>query len=99
MLGYHHPPGADTPLEQTPTGADTPPWERTPLEQTPPHLAQSMLGDTVNARAVRILLECNLVLMLLVNQCARLFYSINKGINHPKSNEYNRLVQNIVPSK
>ena len=53
------------PQEQaTPPGAE-------PLEQAPPELApprsrppplQSMLGDTVNARAVRILLECNLVL-------------------------------------
>ena len=44
----------------------TSPWSRHPPEQTPrdqvhPFLAQSMLGDTVNARAVRILLECNLV--------------------------------------
>ena len=47
-------------------------WDTTPQEQmrpsrhpastdTPPP-PQSMLGDTVNARAVRILLECNLVL-------------------------------------
>ena len=36
------------------------PRSRHPLEQTPP-LPQSMLRDTVNARAVRILLECNLV--------------------------------------
>ena len=57
--------GADTPLEQTfpreqtpPLGADTP-LEQTPLEQTTP--AQCMLGDTVNKRAVSILLECNLV--------------------------------------
>ena len=46
MLGYH-PPGADTPLEQTPPGADT-----TPGSRQPPR------ADT---RAVRILLECNLV--------------------------------------
>ena len=39
-----------------PLGADTP----TPGADTP--LPQSMLGDTVNARAVLILLECNLVL-------------------------------------
>ena len=41
----------------------TPPPHRagtTPLGAGTP-LAQSMLGDTVNARAVRILLECNLV--------------------------------------
>ena len=41
-------------------------WETPPAEQTPPPGSrhppvQSMLGDTVNARAVRILLECNLV--------------------------------------
>ena len=36
----------------------------TPHDQaTPP--AQNMLGDTVNARAVRILLECNLVFHFL----------------------------------
>ena len=65
---YH--PGADT--RQTPPQEQTPPREQTqPLEQTPPradppggrHLppAQSILGDTVDARAVRIILECNLV--------------------------------------
>ena len=48
---------------QCPLGADTllgadPPWEQTPLwEQTPPS-AQCMVGE----RAVRILLECILVL-------------------------------------
>ena len=51
MLG--HPPGADTPPDQAPPSP----------KQTPP--AQSMLGDTVNARAVRILLECNLVVNVL----------------------------------
>ena len=67
------PPGADTPSradtpreqtppEQTPLRADTPwkqttPGSRHPPEQTPPG---SMLGNTVNARAVGILLECNL---------------------------------------
>ena len=70
-----HPPGADPPehtpsWEQTPP-EQTPPWEHTaphPPEQTPPKQTpppptpvQSMLGDTVNVRAVRILLECNLV--------------------------------------
>ena len=53
-----------TPWEQTPPcplGADTPPTPRAdpPGADTP--LVQSMLGDTVNARAVRILLECNFV--------------------------------------
>ena len=64
------PPGADTPL-----GADTP-WEQTLQEQTPPGSRHppgadtpqsrhtplhSILGDTVNARPMRIPLECNLV--------------------------------------
>ena len=58
-----HPPGADTPqsrhsLEQTPP-EQTPPGADTPPEQTPP--LHSMLGDTVNMWAVRILLQCNLV--------------------------------------
>ena len=69
-LGSRHPP-----WEQTPPGADTPLWEQTPPEQTPltppppggdplgadPPPGHCMLGNTVNKRAVRILLECNLV--------------------------------------
>ena len=67
------PPGADTPPEQTPPLEQTLAWSRhTPLKQTPPPLEQtppradtlllqSMLGDMVNARVARILLECNLV--------------------------------------
>ena len=47
------------PLEQTPKSRH-PPRADTPLGQTTP-LAQCMLGDTVNKRAVCILLECNLV--------------------------------------
>ena len=59
-------PQADThqeqtsPWEQTPPGADTTHGSRHPQSRHPPP-AKSMLGDTVNARAVRILLECNLV--------------------------------------
>ena len=49
LLQKSVPHGADTPREQTP----------------PPSPQQSMLGDTVNARAVRILLECNLVFKYL----------------------------------
>ena len=49
-----------------------PPWNRHPPDQAPPGSRpptpipseQSMLGDTVNERAVRILLECILVLTL-----------------------------------
>ena len=44
-----------TPQDQAPPRPGTPPRTR----YTPP--MQSMLGDTVNTRAVRILLECNLV--------------------------------------
>ena len=46
-----HPPEAGTPPQE-----QTPPWSR-----YPPPPEQIMLGDTVNERAVRILLECNLV--------------------------------------
>ena len=67
--GSRHPPGPDTPpgTRYTPPKEQTPPpqpgtssQEQTPLGADTP-LAQSMLGDTVNTRAVRILLECNLV--------------------------------------
>ena len=50
------PPGGDPTEEAPPLGGDPP--EEAPPEEVPP-LAQSMLGDTVNVRAVRILLECN----------------------------------------
>ena len=55
--GIPHTPQSDTPLDQTPPS-------RHPLDQTPPGAdppKRSMLGDTVNARSVRILLECKLV--------------------------------------
>ena len=64
------PPRADTP----PPGADTPPpgsrHPHPPGSRHPPE--HSMLGDTVNARAVRILLECNLVFVFLFD-LARFF--------------------------
>ena len=41
-----------------------------PQEQTPPE--QCMLGDTGNKRALRILLECNLVIMFLLQLKFRL---------------------------
>ena len=56
--GTDTPPGADTPREQTPPRGDTPHSRHPPRSRHPPN---SMLEDTVNARAVRILLECNLV--------------------------------------
>ena len=55
--GTRHPPGAGTPRPRSrhpPNQASPTPWD----QATP---QQSMLGDTVNERAVRILLECNLV--------------------------------------
>ena len=64
MLGYH------PPREQAPPPRSRhPPWEQAPPKKTDPPRsrpppAQSMLGDTVNARTVRILLECNLVLFI-----------------------------------
>ena len=59
MLGYHPPREQTPPKEETPRSRHPPPGADPPGAGTPP--AQSMLGDTVNARAVRILLECNLV--------------------------------------
>ena len=55
MLGYHPPDQAGTPWDQAgiPPGSGNPPGTRHPP-------AQCMLGDTVNKRAVCILLECNL---------------------------------------
>ena len=68
-LGPGTPPGPGTlfPRTRHPPGPGTPPGTRHPPPSRTRHprsrspLAQSMLGDTVNARAVRILLECNLV--------------------------------------
>ena len=67
------PPRADTPGSRPPPRsrhlhrADNPPGADTP----PP---QSMLGDMVNARAVCILLECNLVILCI--------YSVHFVINY-----------------
>ena len=71
-----HPPVPDTPpgTRYTPRIRYTPgtrytPWDQVHTPQTrytPP--LQSMLGDTVNAWAVRILLECKLVKFML-SQC------------------------------
>ena len=70
MLGYHPPgpvtpPGADLPSRPPPSShlqeqsPPPPPSRHPPGSRHPP--AQCMLGYTVNKRAVRILLECNLV--------------------------------------
>ena len=69
MLEYppppsRHPPRRQTPWDQAPPGADPPQKKQTPQEAAPP--VQCMLGDTVNKRAVRILLECNLVTFQII---------------------------------
>ena len=52
---------------QVPPQAGTPPWQVTPPRQVPPGQVpppnHSACWDTVNKRAVRILLECILVLL------------------------------------
>ena len=70
-----HPPGAGTPPwdQVHPLGPGTPPWDQVhpqdqvhpPQTRYTPHPAHSMLGDTVNARAVRIPLDC-----ILAYSCA-----------------------------
>ena len=63
MFGYHTPNAADPPWQGRPPLA-----RQTNLaRQTPP--AQCMLGDTVNKRAVCILLECNSCLELQSSNC------------------------------
>ena len=64
--GSRHPQDQTLPPDQTPPGTKhpPPPGPDTPHsspDQTPSPLEQSMLRDTVNLQAVRILLECNLV--------------------------------------
>ena len=69
------PPPAGTPLppsRYTPVGRYIPPWEGTPPSRYTPlgrytPREQCMLGDTGNKRAVRILLECILVLFFFGN--------------------------------
>ena len=54
------PPWDQAPPDQPPPD-QAPPGPGTPQIRHPPPPEQSMLGDTVNEQAVRILLECNLV--------------------------------------
>ena len=79
------PPGTRPPWEETHPGR-RPPWTRHPPHQTrnppgaDPHPpAQSMLGDMVNARAVRILLECNLACLIRIKIILRV-YEISVGL-------------------
>ena len=77
-----------------PPGADTPPQSRQPPEQTHTPRAhplgadtpqQIMLGDTVNAWAVRILLECNLVGQWKCSGQTRKRYHYRSGTVNSKS--------------
>ena len=67
MLGYHQPPPHRTRQAPAPSTRQAPPHQagtNASLDQAgtcPPPPEQSILGDTVNERAVCILLECNLV--------------------------------------
>ena len=86
----------------TPPGPGTPPWDQVhPLDQAPPQTttppAQSMLGDTVNARAVRILLECILVRIYVANY-QKLWESVTPA-NSPSEPTKQLLCYNIKKSR
>ena len=77
---WQTPPGQTSPSDQTPPWADTPSWADTPWTHSPGQTspAQCMLGytplhsagwDTVNKRAIRILLECRLVGKIFAENC------------------------------
>ena len=82
----HHLPSPskpDPPVKiDPPDKADTPLARQTPPWQDRPPSAQCMLGDTVNKRAVCILLECNSCDLLGVNCCAN--YFLNNGLYSTK---------------
>ena len=70
----HPPPREQAPPSRHPMGGGTPPpWD----QAHPPPPEHSMLGDTVNVRAVRILLECNLFMKIIL--CFQM--SLKKGVN------------------
>ena len=62
--GSRHPPEQTPPWSRHPLGTDTP-QSRHPFQSKHPPSPPSMLGDTVNAQAVRILLEYILVVYVL----------------------------------
>ena len=65
-IGHMVPPSRHPPAD-TPPGADTPPRRRQPpKEQTPPG-ADTPALNMVNERAVRILLECILVIRRFIH--------------------------------
>ena len=76
------------PRTRHPHGSRHTPWTRhLPWGVDPPGtrhpLAQSMLGGTVNVRVVRILLECNLVLHVLIRVIT---VKGRTGLRGPKGN-------------
>ena len=95
-LNRHYPPDQAPPDQASPRPGTPPgpftPWTRhppqtrhpqPPPDQVPPQV-QSMLGDMVNARGVRILLECNLV-TVLIGKCIiaeKPISCINPNSNH-----------------
>ena len=95
-LGRH--PRADPPRQTTPRADTHPPGRHpkadTPQEQTPP--PQSMLGDMVNARVVRILLECNLVIVPIMytdtihNLFAHILFIVHPPSPPPQTNSHGR---------
>ena len=64
------------------------PGTHTPRADTPrpPPLEQSMLGDRVNERAVRILLECNLVTCIII--ILHVLFYLNNNFNLMKVSIY-----------
>ena len=87
MLGYQTLPD-QTPLDQ----AQPPPDQAPPGSRHPP--MQCMLEDTVNERAVRILLECNLVFIY-----SYLFYSFLCAQSRLFKSVFLSLCQNKTKSK
>ena len=85
---------APPPRAGTPRSRQAPPRVGTPPDQTPPE--RSMLGDTVNERAVRILLECNLVMDCHSRNCR--FYPVNPSWldNHSREIHSNIFNQETV---
>ena len=61
-----------------------PPGSRHPLRSRHPPPEQTMLGDTVNARAVRILLECNLVLKMYLFPANKTPYFLYSHLSNQK---------------
>ena len=89
------------PPEKTPLGGDPlprgdPPGRR-PLSPEKTPLAQSMLGDTVNTRAARILLECNLVILtvLMTTDRHKVIYDIRANNKYFAWKCITRLINNF----